>query len=126
MSRLLIVEDEEIARTLYKRLLAQIKCTFDMAATLEDARKFVTGPHTYDLLVTDVRLPDGRGTDLLEEFHKRFPKALALVVTGSPEMTPGAEEHKTFPMPVEWLYKPFELGDFLQAVERLLSTQNGG
>lgn len=118
--RLLIVEDEEIARTLYKRLLSGMGFDFDIVPSVTDGRKMIASANVYDLLVTDVRLPDGRGTDLIGEFHGRFPQGKVLVVTGSPELTlEDNEERMAFP--AEWLYKPFELDDFTGAVKRLLS-----
>lgn len=122
MKRLLIIEDEEIARTLYKRLLAQMDCQYDLAPSLADARRFIAASPGYDLLITDVRLPDGRGTDLVSGFHERFPGAKILVITGSPELNPSAGVSAELSVPAEWLYKPFELDDFTGAVKRLLNA----
>ena len=117
--RLLVVEDEEVARLLYKRVLDRMSLRYDIAATLADAQRRISESDGYDLLVTDVRLPDGRGTDLLEPFLHRFPQARVLVVTGSPEMSSKAAVANIFPG-TEWLFKPFELEELEGALTRLL------
>lgn len=122
LKRLLIIEDEEIARTLYKRLLGQMGVDFDIAASLGDAREFLSSAALYDLLVTDVRLPDGRGTDIVDDFHAKHPRAKILIVTGSPDLSPAQDDSQKLSVPAEWLYKPFELDDFTGAVKRLLAA----
>ncbi len=117
--RLLIVEDEEIARLLYKRLLDRMPVRYDIVSSIGDAQRRIAEADGYDLLVTDLRLPDGRGTDLLEEFHRRFPQARVLIITGSPELSPSATVPDVLPG-TEWLFKPFELEDFNGALQRLL------
>jgi DNA-binding NtrC family response regulator len=115
----LIVEDEEIARLLYKRLLDRMPVRYDIVSSIGDAQRRIAEADGYDLLVTDLRLPDGRGTDLLEEFHRRFPQARVLIITGSPELSPSATVPDVLPG-TEWLFKPFELEDFNGALQRLL------
>jgi DNA-binding NtrC family response regulator len=117
MSNVLVVEDEVINRSLYKRLLDRVGCSYDMASTLEEARRWISEREYYDLLITDLRLPDGHGTEILEEFRQKFTKARLLMITGSP-MVPIALNPKDFG--AECIYKPFELDEFLETVTRLL------
>ena len=117
--RVLIVEDEEVARVLYMRLLDRLTLRYDIVTTLQEARRRIAEADAYDLLVTDLRLPDGRGTDLLEEFHRRFPRARVLIITGSPEMSRSAAVPDVL-SGTEWLFKPFEIEEFNGALRRLL------
>jgi len=118
--RILIVEDEDVARILYKRLLDRMPLHYDMVATLKDARRRMADTDHYDLLVTDLRLPDGRGTEILGEFHRRFPESKVLIVTGSLEMPPSVPSTPEVPG-TEWIFKPFEIEDFIAALKRLLT-----
>ena len=117
--RVLIVEDEDVARVLYKRLLDRMPLRYDMVTTLEDARRRMAEADRYDLLVTDLRLPDGRGTEILGEFHRKFPEAKVLIITGSLEMPPSVPSTPEVP-DAEWIFKPFEIEDFTAALKRLL------
>ena len=118
--RILIVEDEDVARVLYKRLLDRMPLRYDMVTTLEDARRRMAEADRYDLLVTDLRLPDGRGTEILGEFHRKFSKAKVLIITGSLEMTPSVPATPEV-SGAEWIFKPFEIEEFTTALKRLLS-----
>ena len=93
---------------------------YDMVATLKDARRRMADTDHYDLLVTDLRLPDGRGTEILGEFHRRFPESKVLIVTGSLEMPPSVPSTPEVPG-TEWIFKPFEIEDFIAALKRLLT-----
>ena len=118
--RILIVEDEEVARNLYRRLLARLPALFDMVTTLKEARNQLAGAENYDVLVTDMRLPDGRGSDVAEEFRRKNPKGRILIITGSPESYSSSKLGDIVPG-AEWLFKPFEIDDFTKTLERLLS-----
>lgn len=116
--RILIVEDEEIARVLYKRLLDRMSHRYEIVSSIAEARGCMAKAGAYDLLVTDVRLPDGRGPELLPDFHAKYPAARMLVITGSPDLS---DKEEPYPVPgVERIYKPFEIEEFTGALERLL------
>jgi DNA-binding NtrC family response regulator len=118
--RILVVEDEDITRVLYKRLLDRMPLRYDMVSTLKEARRLVSETARYELLVTDIRLPDGRGTDILDEFHKKYPKAKVLIITGSPHTASLGPPTPEIPG-TEWIFKPFEIEEFTAALKRLLS-----
>jgi DNA-binding NtrC family response regulator len=122
MARILIVEDEEITRTLYKRLLDRLAYPYDMVSSIQEARKEIASKDGYTLLVTDMRLPDGHGTDILVEFRARNPAAKVLIVTGSPELPSFEMKSRPGEDGAEWLFKPFELDDFIEVVTRLFNA----
>ena len=115
-----MIDDEEVARRLYRRLMARFQAQYDIVSSLEEARRCLATSETYDLLVTDMRLPDGRGSDFAVEFRRKFPQGRVLIITGSPETISSAKPDQIAPG-AEWLFKPFELEDFTRVLERLLS-----
>lgn len=78
---ILLVEDEEAHAELFRRAFAarapQVHVT--VAGSIKEARTCLT-QHRPDLLVTDIVLPDGKGTDLLPT-DKRFPPFPVVVIT---------------------------------------------
>ena len=69
--RVLVVEDDEPTRDILVRILGRegYRCT--TASDVAEARKRLTaGP--YDLIVCDVRLPDGSGLDLVAAALPRY------------------------------------------------------
>ena len=72
----------------------------------------------FDLIVTDVRLPGISGLDLVKRLRKFNPNIKIILLTGVSDFQTRkqVEEAGTF----AFFYKPIELSDFLDAVERAL------
>jgi len=78
--RILVVEDEKDIRNLLCISLERMGFMAFPAATLTDAKKLISS-ETFDMGLTDVRLPDGNGIDLIKSFKKAFPDAPIAVMT---------------------------------------------
>ncbi|HXB60993.1 MAG TPA: response regulator [Candidatus Acidoferrales bacterium] len=68
--RILLVEDHEPTRTTLAGLLARRRYEVSAAATVAEARA-LAGTRSFDLLITDIGLPDGNGYDLMNELGKK-------------------------------------------------------
>ena len=66
--RILLVEDHEPTRTSLTQLLLRRNYKVTSAASLAEARSLAQ-TEKFDLLVSDIGLPDGNGFDLMKEFH---------------------------------------------------------
>ncbi len=80
--KVLLVDDHEVVRT---GLRAMIDAQPDMtvvgeAGTSEDGVRHV-GFHSPDVVVLDVRLPDGSGVEACREIRSRFPEVRVLMLT---------------------------------------------
>ncbi|WP_426104227.1 sigma-54-dependent transcriptional regulator [Massilia sp. TSP1-1-2] len=76
--RVLIVDDEADLRELLEITLVRMGLDVDSAATLKDARAFLAGGD-YGLVLTDMRLPDGLGLELVRELaasNRHIPVAV--------------------------------------------------
>ena len=75
---ILLVEDHEDTRRAMERLLKRWGHTVHCAANVATALK-MDSVHEYDLLLTDLGLPDGTGIELLTKLHARHPvRAVAM------------------------------------------------
>lgn len=79
--RILVVDDESADVELHKSVLEAAGYLVATAASLRLARKALS-ERPYQLLLTDLRLPDGDGMALLEDAHAADPHAAAVVLTG--------------------------------------------
>lgn len=80
---ILVVEDEESVRELTKRVLSLNKYRVSTARTAAEARAlFSTTGSAFDLLFSDVVLPDGSGLDLGEEFRRLRPELKVVLTSG--------------------------------------------
>ncbi|TBR21113.1 response regulator, partial [bacterium] len=79
--RILVVDDESADVELHRSILEAAGYQVATAASVRQARKALAErPH--QLLLTDLRLPDGDGMALLEDAHAADPHAAAVVLTG--------------------------------------------
>lgn len=79
--RILVIDDEDGIRKGCTRVLQPAGYTIDLATGFQDGlQKLHAG--TYDLVLLDVMMPDGKGIDLLEPIHASDPETVAVLITG--------------------------------------------
>ena len=87
--RLLVVDDEPDLRTLYELTLVREGYDVECAGSVDEAWALLTarGPEGYQLVITDMRLPDGNGLDLLRRIDEagRREKGIVITAYGSAE-----------------------------------------
>lgn len=76
----LIVDDERDIRELLVLTLGRMGLRTDTAANCETARAQLEQGH-YDLCLTDMRLPDGSGMDLVAEITAKYPDTPVAMIT---------------------------------------------
>ncbi|MFN2454861.1 MAG: sigma-54-dependent transcriptional regulator [Pyrinomonadaceae bacterium] len=76
----LVVDDEEIMRDVLETLLAAEGYRVDLAKTGEQGLE-AYGRRAYDVVLLDVSMPGMGGISALEEFLKRDPEAVVIMVT---------------------------------------------
>ncbi|HEY6773464.1 MAG TPA: response regulator, partial [Oxalicibacterium sp.] len=104
--RILIVDDEADLRELLEITLVKMGLDVDSAQNLTAAREHL-GRTEYALVLTDMRLPDGLGIDLVQEIntqHKNTPVAV-ITAFGSAENAVAALKAGAF----DYLSKPVGL-----------------
>ncbi|HEY4529435.1 MAG TPA: sigma-54 dependent transcriptional regulator [Luteimonas sp.] len=76
----LIVDDEHDIRELLVLTLGRMGLRTDTAASLGTARQMLA-QSKYDLCLTDMRLPDGSGLELVSDISTRFPETPVAMIT---------------------------------------------
>ncbi len=118
--RLLVVDDEPDLRTLYELTLVREGYDVESAGTVEEAWTLLQqrGPEGYQLLITDMRLPDGSGLDLLRRIDAagRGEKGIVITAYGSPENAVEALKAGAY----DYLTKPVDLRQFRAVVASAL------
>ncbi len=77
---ILIVDDEENLRKLLSRVIELEGYSVTQAPTIKDAIKLL-GNNSYQVVVSDVKLPDGNGVDLAAKIKNEFPGTEIIVLT---------------------------------------------
>lgn len=85
--KILIVDDEEKLRKSLERNLSLDGHIVLTAANGNEAFEIVKN-HSFDLVISDVQMPNGNGEQLLNSIRNNFPRVpVVLMVTGYAEMT---------------------------------------
>ena len=107
--RLLVVDDEPDLRTLYELTLVREGYDVECAGTVTEAWALLALKR-YDVLITDMRLPDGSGMDLLArlEAARRAERTIVITAYGSAENAVEALKAGAY----DYLTKPVDLRQF--------------
>ena len=116
----LVVDDEPELIELLSDVVGSMDCLVLTAATIADARRMLAR-EPIDLLVADLRLPDGDGASLLPALRKRNPAARAIVITGEPTVSAAATAMRHGA--VDFVSKPFDATQIVDRVRQALATQ---
>jgi two-component system response regulator PilR (NtrC family) len=106
---LLVVDDEPDLRTLYELTLLREGYDIETAGSVQDALMHLKD-RVYSAVITDMRLPDGTGLDLLNwlEAGGRREKAIVITAYGSAENAVEALKAGAY----DYLTKPVDLKQF--------------
>jgi two-component system response regulator PilR (NtrC family) len=109
----LVVDDEPDLRTLYELTLLREGYQVDSAATLADAWQHLE-ERRFDAVITDMRLPDGQGLELLQRMlaQQRTERCIVMTAYGSAENAVEALKAGAF----DYLTKPVDLKQFRSVV----------
>ena len=120
MAKLLIVEDDESVRTLAARALERaghsVTVAADGAQGLGLIRAALGG---YDLVVSDIRMPEMDGIEMAMAAAALFPTMKILLMTGYADQRERAEELNGIILDV--VQKPFTLAEIRARVEKALA-----
>ena len=113
MPHILIVEDETIIRSALRRLLERNQYQVSEAGSVQEAQERFSIP-SFDLVVSDLRLPGAPGTELI----KLAQGAPVLIMTSYASLRSAVDSMKMGA--VDYIAKPFDHDEMLQAVARIL------
>ncbi len=119
--RILIVDDEPGMRLALARVLAGVGYRVDQAENGEDALAKIAGAQTeppfYDLMLTDVRMPQMSGIELIQELRANRIFLPIIAMSALPEKR--LLEKLIGNGCSDYVVKPFEVEDLLQCIERV-------
>ena len=81
IEKIIVLEDDIIVRKNLEQLLRQRHYDVALASTIASTQELLA-KDTFDLMMVDVRLPDGEGTELLQQLQLRPQKPLIVMMTG--------------------------------------------
>ncbi|MGL4315543.1 MAG: sigma-54-dependent transcriptional regulator, partial [Pseudomonas sp.] len=115
--RALIVDDEPDIRELLEITLGRMKLDTRSARNVKEAREWLAR-EPFDLCLTDMRLPDGTGLEIVQHIQQRHPQVPVAMITayGSLDTAINALKAGAF----DFLTKPVDLGRLRELVTTAL------
>ncbi len=119
-ARILVIDDEDGIRRGCVRALEPHGFQVETASSFQDGLTRIQ-QDTFDLVLLDVMLPDGRGINLLEPILARDPDTIAIVITGyaTAELAVEAIQHGAY----NFISKPFTANMLLITVNQGLEKR---
>jgi len=118
--RILIVEDENNVREFTRRALVKYGYDVLIGANVEESKKvFKEEEGQFDLVFSDVVLPDGNGVDLIEDFLREKPDLNFILTSGYTEHESkwSIISERGYP----FLQKPFSLIELLKKIKTTIT-----
>ncbi len=117
MPRALVIDDEPDICELLTLTLGRMDIDTDSAVDVSGARKKLT-EQRYDLCLTDMRLPDGDGLELVEWMQTHTPTVPVAVITAHGNVETAVQALKLGAF--DFISKPLDLGNLRNIVENAL------
>ena len=113
--RILLVDDEDSIRRLAEKEIAGMHRAVQTAGTAAEAFELIR-QQQFDVILLDIRLPDGDGLDLMEQFREVVPDAEVILITGHGNIDNAVEAMKMGAY--DYITKPFTLDRMEQVIEK--------
>ena len=117
---IVVVDDEDLIRTWLGEKLRSAGYTVETASTGAEGRRLVTTAAPA-LVLLDLRLPDGNGIQLLEEYRDIDRDLIVIIVTAYGEIDTAVEAVKSGAY--DFVEKPVEFDSLLLTIEKALETR---
>ncbi len=121
--RILIADDDAAIVQVIAERLRDLDRFEVSACTSGEAARSALQQSRFDLFITDLRMPDVDGMDLIRETQGRSPETVSILMTafGSPEVQAEAQNASAR----YYLEKPFNIDDLVCIIESLFPSEPG-
>jgi DNA-binding NtrC family response regulator len=117
---ILIVDDEISVRESLEKVIAKAGFVTKTADSGNEAKELLA-KHAFDLVVSDLMMPDGDGLELLKDIKKRYPDIEVILLTGYGTIERAVEAMKEGAY--DFIAKPVKKAVILSAIERASERQ---
>ena len=120
-ARLLLLDDEPIKRVVMEDQLREKGFMVDAYDNPLDAEDALTN-NTYDVILTDIRMPGLDGISFLKEIKNKNPNQAVIIMTAFGTVETAIEAMKLGAY--DYLQKPFSTEELILKLDRLLNYRN--
>ena len=115
--KILIVDDEKAIRESVSLVLTEEGYETEIASTGKEALKYLN-ENDYEVMITDLKMPEMDGIDLIKESLKICPSTSVIIITAHASVESAIEALRIGAF--DYILKPFDFDDLILKVQRLL------
>lgn len=119
--RALVIDDEPDIRELLEITLSRMAIDVDSAADISEAKQRLDSTQ-YDICLTDMKLPDGNGIDLVRHIQKHHSNLPVAVITAHGSMDVAIEAMKAGAF--DFVSKPINLASLRKLVDAAITASH--
>ena len=120
-ARILVVDDENHVRSMIGASLERQGYDVQLAASGREALELLD-QNSFDIVLTDIVMPDGNGIDLLDRLRGKLPNVPVVMVTAIHDISVAIDSMRRGAY--DYLLKPFEREHLMATVERALDHRH--
>ena len=121
IKKILLVDDEESIRTMVRMVLGEENYSFDEASNGSEALSIME-EKPFDLIITDVIMPDCDGIELVTTVRKKLPDIKVIVMSGGGRVRADHYLDLAEKLGASRVFeKPFNTAELRETVSELLS-----
>ncbi len=121
MPKILVIEDDISFCKLLEKFLIKNKYEVSVAFSASEARAIIKN-ESFDLILTDLRLPDSDGIGLMSEFKNEYPQIPVILMTGYSDVNTAVKAIKNGA--ADYISKPFNPDEVLLVITNALKAAN--
>ncbi len=120
LASILVVDDDSAVRNMLRTVLSDAKYVVE---AVENGKKAIKACEDafFDVALIDIKLPDMKGTELLNTMKKLQPNMIRIIITGYPSM--GSAVKAVNERADGYVVKPFDVPKLLEKIKRLLNEK---
>jgi DNA-binding NtrC family response regulator len=118
--KILVIDDESIVRTSCSRALSPEGYDVKLSQNGADALKMLA-EESFDLVLTDLKMPDIDGIEVLKMIKERWPQTEVIVVTGYQTVDTAVKSIKLGAF--DYIEKPFTPDSLIAAVNNAIANK---
>ena len=118
----LVIEDNDLITQIYKAIFHELGCCVMSARTIADAQTLLTQERP-DLIIMDLRLPDGSGIDATRAIRGQ-PDLKNIPVIVITDGSPSSEEEARSAGCSACISKPINVGMFIELVRQYVDARS--
>lgn len=120
MKQILLIEDDVTFSKMLKNFIERHQYAVDVSYTIQNANQQLKN-NKYDLVFTDLRLPDGDGIALLTQMKKNNDTTPVVLMTSYAEVSTAVQAMKNGAF--DYISKPFNPNEVLEVISNALEVK---